>query len=76
MAGVLLAEVYAADLGFTDGPSDERLLLAEQFVKGLFFVWATKVRIAKAESAPRCDPSRCPECCFCAWNCRVSVQVP
>ncbi len=76
MAGVRSAEVYAAELGFADGPSDERLLLAEQFVKGLFFVWATRVRIAKAESAPRRDPSRwCPECCHRAWDCRVSVQL-
>lgn len=57
--GVLSAEVYAADLGFGDALPEDRLPYGEQFVKGLFFVWATRAGIARPESRPRGDPSRC-----------------
>ena len=76
VAGVLTAEAYATDLGFTGAAPDVRLPIAEQFVKGLFFGWAAKVGIATAESAPRRDPSRWrPKRHHRAWEWRVPVQL-
>ena len=63
-------QVYAADLGHSEAPDDQRLGFAEQMVKGLFWHWAQKTEHATSDSRPVLDPHRC-----CIWGPADLMQV-